>query len=199
MSTLTLSSRSTVTRRRAGCRAGQSRSRQHHRLDRHLRRHDRRLHGDPEHPDHQCLAAQHRGRHRHRRRQRLLDLDLLPDRRDRRHPADRLSQPRVLVPQDHARACDAVRAVLGRLCLHPRPAVDDRDARPAGLFRRRADPDGVHAGLHQAAEGASSRLGLRCSRSRSPSRPRSARPSAAISPRITAGRPSSSSTWCRPP
>ena len=49
----------------------------------------RRLHGDPQYPDHQCLAARHRGRHRHRRRQRRLDLDLLSHRRDHRHPADR--------------------------------------------------------------------------------------------------------------
>ena len=44
--------------------------------------------------------------------------------------------------------------VLGGLRLHPRSAVDDRDARPAGLCRRRADPDGVHAGADQAAEAA---------------------------------------------
>ena len=30
-------------------------------------------------------------------------------------------------------------------------AADDRAARPAGLYRRRADPDGVHHGPHQAA------------------------------------------------
>ena len=28
----------------------------------------------------------------------------------------------------------AVRGLLGRLCLHPRPAVDDRDARPCRAF-----------------------------------------------------------------
>ena len=51
-------------RRRAG-------ARQHERLDRRSRVHDRRLHGDPEHPDHQRLAARYRGRHRDRCRQRL--------------------------------------------------------------------------------------------------------------------------------
>ena len=133
---------------------GRSEPRQPHDLDRRARRHDRLVHGDPEHPDHQRLAAQHRGRHRHRRRQRLLDLDLVSDRRDRRDPAHRLSEPGVLVPPLHARERGAVRGVLGRLCLHPRSAVDDRDARPAGLCRRRADPDGVHAGADQAAEAA---------------------------------------------
>ena len=87
-----------------------------------------------------------------------------------------------------------VRGLLGRLRLHPRSAVDDRDARPAGLCRRRADPDGVHAGADQAAEAAAAdracdlrAVGHLRARDR-------ARPSAAISPRITAGRPSSSST-----
>jgi hypothetical protein len=109
------------------------------------RRHDRLVHGDPEHPDHQRFAAQHRGRHRHRGRQRFLDLDLVSDRRDRGDPPHRLSQPRVLVPPLHDRERRTVRNILGRLRLHPRPALDDRDARIAGLCRRRADPDGVHA------------------------------------------------------
>ncbi len=128
--------------------------RQRHYLDRRARRHDRLVHGDPEHPDHQRLAAQHRRRHRHRRRQRLVDLDLVSDRRDRRDPAHRLSHPGVLVPPLHAGERGAVRGVFGRLRLHPRSAVDDRDARPAGICRRRADPDGVHAGADQAAEAA---------------------------------------------
>ena len=38
------------------------------------------------------------------------------------------------------------RAVLHGLRLRPRSRLDDRDARPAGLRRRRADPDGVHHG-----------------------------------------------------
>ena len=45
------------------------------RMDRRHRQHDRRLHGDPQHPDHQCVAARHRRRHRHRRRQWRLDFD----------------------------------------------------------------------------------------------------------------------------
>ena len=81
--------------RRACQRGGQS---QPDGLDRRSRQHDRRLHGDPQHPDHQRLAARYRGRHRNRRRQRRLDFDLLPDRRDRRHPADRLPEPGFLVP-----------------------------------------------------------------------------------------------------
>ncbi len=45
-------------------------------------------------------------------------------------------------------------AVLDRLRLHPRSRLDDCYARPAGIRRRRADPDGVHAGADQAAEAA---------------------------------------------
>ena len=43
--------------------------------------------------------------------------------------------------------------LLGRLCLRAGFAADDRAARRAGLYRRRADPDGVHADHHVAAEG----------------------------------------------
>ena len=68
--------------------------------------------------------------------------------------ADRLSEPGILLPPLHDRQRRAVCGLFGRLCLHARPAVDDRDARPAGFRRRRADPDGVHAGAHQAAEAA---------------------------------------------
>ena len=98
---------------------GRSRTAPAPHLDRRARRHDRLVHGDPEHPDHQRLAAQYRRRHRHRRRQRLLDLDLVSDRRDHRDPADRLSQPGVLVPPLHAGQRRAVRGVLGGLRLHP--------------------------------------------------------------------------------
>ena len=60
------------------------------------RRHPRRLHGGAQHPDHQCLARRHPGRDRRRHRRRRLDLDRLSDRRDRRHPADRLARAGVL-------------------------------------------------------------------------------------------------------
>ena len=62
--------------------------------------------------------------------------------------------PGVLVPPLHAGQRGAVRGFLGGLRLHPRSAVDDRDARLAGICRRRADPDGVHAGADQTAEAA---------------------------------------------
>ena len=44
-------------------------------------------------------------------------------------------------------------AALGGLCAGAGPAADDRAARGAGLYRRRADPDGLHADHHAAAAG----------------------------------------------
>ena len=43
-------------------------------------------------------------------------------------------------------------AVLDGLRLHARPRLDDRDARPARLCRRRPHPDGLHDGADEAAE-----------------------------------------------
>ena len=117
MSDLALSASTPLTRA-TGAPPLDSEPRQRHDLDRRARGHDRRVHGDPQHPDHQRLAAQHRGRHRHRRRQRLVDLDLVSDRRDHGHSAHRLSQPGVLVPPLHARERGAVCGLLGRLRLH---------------------------------------------------------------------------------
>ena len=56
-----------------------------------------------------------------------------------------------------------VPALLDGLRLRPRPRLDDRAARPAGLRRRRAHPDGLHHGADQAAEGAAAdRAGAVC-------------------------------------
>jgi len=84
-----------------GCRrdpARHDRSGQLHDLGDGAGRAARRLHGGAEHPDHQRVAPLYRRRHRDRGRQRRLDLYRLSDRRDHRHSADRLSEPRVLVP-----------------------------------------------------------------------------------------------------
>ena len=51
-----------------------------------------------------------------------------------RDPADGLHEPNVLVPPLHAGERIAVRDLLGGVRLHPRSAVDDRDARPAGFL-----------------------------------------------------------------
>ena len=67
-------------------------------------------------------------------------------------PAHRLFQQRLLVSPLHPGEHDPVPAVLHSLCLRPRPWFDDCHARPAGLCRRRADPDGLHHGVDQAAE-----------------------------------------------
>jgi len=56
-------------------------------------------------------------------------------------PLHRLSQPGVLVPQDHPLFHATLFALFSVACASTRPPIDDRDARPAGLFRRRADPD----------------------------------------------------------
>ena len=122
-------------------------------LDRGDRRHARRLHGGAEHPDRQRLARRHPGRDRRRDRRRRLDLDLLSDRRDRGDPALRLARARVLGAHLSAHQCRPVPGVLRGLRLRAGPAADDRAPRRAGLHRRRADPDGVHADHHAAAEG----------------------------------------------
>ena len=97
-------------------------------LDRRRRRADRRLHGGAQHPDHERLAALYRRRHRHRRRLRHLGIDRLSDRRDHRHPADRLPQPRVFAAPLSARQHGAVPAVLGAVRPGQQPRRDDRAA-----------------------------------------------------------------------
>ena len=97
-------------------------------LDRRRRRIARRLHGGPEHPDHQRLAAVYRGRHRHRRRLRHLGLHRLSDRRDHRHSADRFHEPRVFAAPLSARQHGAVPAVLGAVRAGAQPERDDRVA-----------------------------------------------------------------------
>ena len=165
-------------------------------LDRRDRRDARRLHGGAEHPDRQCLARRHPGRDRRRHRRRRLDLDLLSDRRDRGDPALGLAGAGVLDPHLSPHQRGPVPGAVGGLRVGAGPAADDRAARGARFHRRRADPDGLHAHHHAAAARQSSRSALRCSRCRRRSRPRSARPSAAISPRISAGSTSSTSTSC---
>ena len=68
-------------------------------------------------------------------------------------PLERLARPGVLDPQLSADQRRPVPGALGGLCLRAEPAADDRAARGAGIYRRRADPDGVHADHHAAAEG----------------------------------------------
>src|SRR5260370_35602825 len=85
-----------------------------------------------------------------------MDLDLLFDRRDRGDPPEWLACPGVLgpyLPPDQRRP---VFGVLGRLRARARPVADDRTARAPGLYRRRADPPGVHADHHDVAEGGAS-------------------------------------------
>jgi membrane fusion protein (multidrug efflux system) len=72
-----------------------------------------RLHGGPRHHDRQLVAALHRRRHRHRWRLRNLDLDIVSDRRNHRHPADQLPEPSLLAAAVFARQRGAIPAVFG--------------------------------------------------------------------------------------
>src|SRR6266481_3506444 len=122
-------------------------------LDRGDRRHAGCLHGRAQHPDRQRFAGRHSRRDRRRHRRRWLDLDLLSNRRDCRDPAERLACPGVLDPHLPPDQRLPLHGVLGGLRAGAKPAADDRAARRAGFFRRRADPDGLHADHHAAAEG----------------------------------------------
>ena len=114
---------------------------------------DRYVHGDHQYPDRRRLDGRHPGRDRCRHRRRRLDLDRLPGGRDRHHPAHRLALPGLLdapLP-DHERG--AVPGLFRRLRLRTQSRADDRPARPAGLLRRRDDPDVLHPHHHAAAAG----------------------------------------------
>src|SRR5216684_3445875 len=97
------------------------------------------------------------GRDRRRHRRRRLDLDLLSDRRNRRDSAERLAGAGVLDPHLSLDQRDPVSRVFRRLRLGAGPAADDRAARAARFYRRRADPDGLYADHHAAAEGKAAR------------------------------------------
>ena len=84
-------------------------------LARRVRRHARRLHGGAQHPDRQRLARRHPGRDRRRHRRRRLDLDLLPDRRDRGDSLKRLARTGIFAAPLSAHQRDPVHDAVGRL------------------------------------------------------------------------------------
>ncbi len=105
------------------------------------------VHGHPGHSGRRHLAAEHPERARNISRRHELDSDLVSDRRNHRHSADRLVDARAVDALAVRRGHRGLYAGVDRLRLQRRLRKARRLSHHSGICRRHADPGGVRGGL----------------------------------------------------